>query len=87
MNLQAERELFEKTMFTNSFMFSTIWHDDEYMDLYTQSMWQSWLASRNREGYALVPVEPNDRMISVGWSSQHPANIYKAMIKEVQREI
>lgn len=53
---EEQRKAFERNMFTETFMFSTIWQDGEYIDLYTQSMWESWLASANRQGYKL-PLE------------------------------
>ena len=31
---------------------------DLYVDKHTQTCWEAWLSSANREGYKLVPVEP-----------------------------
>ena len=31
---------------------------DLYIDKHTQTCWEAWLSSANREGYKLVPVEP-----------------------------
>lgn len=49
--------------------------------------WDMWLASRNREGYVLVPVEPTDKMTLKGYHSLDRFvsftainSIYKAMI-------
>ena len=33
---------------------------DLYVDKHTQTCWEAWLASTNRQGYKLVPVEPTD---------------------------
>ena len=60
---------------------------DLYVDKHTQTCWEAWLSSANREGYKLVPVEPTERMLDSAYSSisdnLHYAdleNIYTAMI-------
>jgi len=60
---------------------------DLYVDKHTQTCWEAWQASANREGYKLVPLEPTERMLDSAYSSisdnLHYAdleNIYKAMI-------
>ena len=52
-----------------------------------QTHWEMWLASANREGCKLVPLEPTERMLDSAYSSisdnLHYAdleNIYTAMI-------
>lgn len=54
-----ERELFKKWLkaFDNGAV-----KIDRVTEIY---MWQAWLASKNREGYKLVPVEPTNEMINV----------------------
>ena len=60
---------------------------DLYVDKHTQTCWEAWQASANREGYKLVPLEPTERMLDSAYSSisdnLHYAdleNIYTAMI-------
>ena len=63
MSLQAEREFFEKYVMTLDrfkdrrpyFVFMKNEHD-EYDNPDVLQLWNCWLASRNREGYVLVPV-------------------------------
>lgn len=63
--------------------------DDDWTYLYDAVFraWTVWLASTQRQGYKLVPVEPTERMLDSAYSSisdnLHYAdleNIYKAMI-------
>lgn len=65
------------------------WSDngDFYFATSVNDLWDMWLASANREGYKLVPVEPTERMLDSAYSSisdnLHYAdleNIYTAMI-------
>lgn len=47
------------------------------------SMWNGWLASRNREGYVLVPIEPTRNMEIAGMVAGAgfvSRGVYKAMI-------
>lgn len=48
-------------------------------------MQDAWLASTNRKGYKLVPVEPTYEMIenAIGYDG-HIESIYKAMIGVVE---
>lgn len=51
--------------------------------------WLMWLASANREGCKLAPVEPTQEMIYAGESAEHKgcisvAVVYKAMIGAVE---
>ena len=51
-DLEKERELFEK------------WFIQQYgHESFVESDWKAWLASSNREGYKLVPIEPTEEMI------------------------
>ena len=48
-------------------------------------MWESWLASANRQGYKLVPLEPTKEMLNLGYRVKHEkiidlGRVYKAMI-------
>ena len=40
---------------------------DLYVDKHTQTCWEAWQASANREGYKLVPVETLEESLS--WAS------------------
>ena len=96
MNLNNERKAFEEHYIAN-------YHDgdihphkkllewcedsESYINSTIDNLWDMWLASTNREGYKLVPVEPTERMLDSAYSSisdnLHYAdleNIYKAMI-------
>ena len=96
MNLENERKAFEEYYIAN-------YHDgdihphkkllewcedsESYINSTIDNLWDMWLASANREGYKLVPVEPTERMLDSAYSSisdnLHYAdleNIYKAMI-------
>ena len=49
------------------------------------STWHGWLASINRQGYVLVPVEPTKEMIQAARKEHEgapilPYSFYKAMI-------
>lgn len=81
-----ERELFEEWHY-KEYSDNLEWCESkkEYKDYIDEAMWQAWQASANRQGYKLVPVEPNDNMklaaykqYDTGLSSM--ADIYKAMI-------
>lgn len=60
-------------------------HDVKIDQLQRAFMWQAWLASANREGYKLAPVEPTKEMLNCGYRVKHDkiidlGNVYKAMI-------
>ena len=60
MNLENERKAFEvwfESRYDAHFMQFAL-DLDLYVDKHTQTCWEAWLASANREGYKLVPVEP-----------------------------
>ena len=52
MNIEEERELFDK------------WYGKKprgwFEAVRYNTAWRAWIASANREGYKLVPVEPTD---------------------------
>ena len=64
------------------------WCEDgeSYINSTIDNLWDMWLASANREGYKLVPVEPTDEMIntyrdkSIAPISTLSVYGYKAMI-------
>ena len=56
-----------------------------YFATSVNDLWDMWLASANREGYKIVPVEPDQQIIYAGESAEHKgcisvAVVYKAMI-------
>ena len=72
MNLDNERKAFEEHYIAN-------YHDgdihphkkllewcedsESYINSTIDNLWDMWLASANREGYKLVPVEPTEKML------------------------
>ena len=62
MNHDNERKAFEEWI-KNEDPF--IGNDDNPDCIWAKKyMWKAWLASANRQGYKLVPVEPTDEMIN-----------------------
>lgn len=60
MNIEKEREAFEQFCIKDDeFCIHRYAGDSSYSDDYTQCAWLAWLASANREGYKLVPLEPS----------------------------
>ena len=60
MNLENERKAFEvwfESRYDAHFMQFAL-DLDLYVDKHTQTCWEAWLASANRQGYKLVPLEP-----------------------------
>ena len=89
MDLEKERQAFEAWAYSNKWNIFRV-RDvgiDKYVDDFVDGAWHGWLASTNREGYKIVPVEPTERMLDSAYSSisdnLHYAdleNIYTAMI-------
>ena len=62
MNLDNERKAFEAWAYSNKWNIFRV-RDmgiDKYVDDFVDGAWHGWLASANREGYKLVPLEPTD---------------------------
>ena len=90
MNIDNERKAFEdefRKINSNIVFWLNTW--DEEMQGYNHPtmcwIWNMWLASANREGYKLVPVEPTNEMISAAGNALFDydactVDIYKAMI-------
>lgn len=63
MNIEKELELFlSSKLISETIKFETLeyYYDDNlivFKDKVLNFMWHAWLASRNREGYVLVPTE------------------------------
>ena len=62
------------------------WCEDSesYINSTIDNLWDMWLASANREGYKLVPLEATQEMVDAVYNSTLPSddleNIYTAMI-------
>ena len=93
MNHDNERKAFEGWAYSNKWNICRYPKSDyhmkegQYCDEFVNGAWHGWLASANREGYKLVPLEPTERMLDSAYSSisdnLHYAdleNIYTAMI-------
>ena len=83
-----ERELFEG-WYQSAFGETLHRIGNEYSSLRATNMWSAWQASAQREGFALVPVEPSEAMTDAGLNCEHNIDdfvvineIYKAMIEE-----
>jgi hypothetical protein len=77
MTIEEERELFDK------------WYGKKprgwFEAVRYNTAWRAWLASTNREGYKLAPVEPTNEMISAAGNALFDydactVDIYKTMI-------
>ena len=86
MNLDNERKAFEawfESRYDAHFMQFAL-DLDLYVDKHTQTCWEAWLASANREGYKLVPLEATQEMVDAVYNSTLDSDdlegIYKAMI-------
>ena len=87
--MKSERELFLYELKGHGYEFrNTDWHDDweRFEDDQLNMVWEMWLASKNREGYKLVPLEASQEMLVAadnceidGKVTAH--NIYKTMIE------
>lgn len=91
--MKTEREIFELWCIKDDeFCIHRYDGSSEYSDDYTQSAWLSWQASASREGYKLVPLEPNEAILEalqVGFKPDYEGGSYdsyegyKAMIGAV----
>ena len=66
MNIYKQREAFEawfESRYDAHFMQFAL-DLDLYVDKHTQTCWEAWRASANRQGYKLVPLEPTYEMWS-----------------------
>ena len=94
MNLDNERKAFEEYYIANHHdgdihpnQQLLEWSDngDFYFATSVNDLWDMWLASANREGYKLVPLEPTKEMLNLGYRVKHEkiidlGRVYKAMI-------
>ena len=93
MNHDNKRKAFEEWAYSNKWNICRYTKSDyhmkegQYCDEFVDGAQHGWLASANREGYKLVPLEPTERMLDNAYSSisdnLHYAdleNIYTAMI-------
>lgn len=90
MNIKKERELFEEAyckvqMITGGGDTFSTYPNGDYIRQSLHLAWLMWLASRNREGYVLVPIEPKEDVLllmcdEVCADFKDMENAYKAMI-------
>ena len=68
MNIEEQRKAFDRWVLSHP--------DNLDLTAYEENiMFDAWLASANRDGYKLVPIELIERCIShIGIASCHPAN-------------
>ena len=62
MTIEEQRKAFEAWAYSNKWNIFRV-RDmgiDKYVDDFVDGAWHGWLASVNREGYKLVPLEPTD---------------------------
>lgn len=63
----TNRELFEawfESRYDAHFM-QFVLDLDMYVDKHTQTCWEAWQASTQREGFKFVPVNPDNKVISI----------------------
>lgn len=95
--MSSERKAFEEWASSET-RWDLYWSDNinQYMDHQTNAAWLAWKASANRDGYKLVPIQPDNKtivsiermvenQIEASGINQDPfrldgENIYKAMI-------
>ena len=87
MNLDNERKAYLYELNGHGYHFkNTDWHEDweRFEDEQLNMVWEMWLASANREGYKLVPLEATQEMVDAVYNSTLASDdlegIYKAMI-------
>ena len=105
MNLEREREIFEplqnqmalaRLYFVkelNMYLTSGDYADDDFtisLCMEINHGWKMWIASASREGYKLVPVMANKKMLKAGYDAHNDfffdgqvQDVYKAMIGAV----
>ena len=66
MNIEEQRKAFEAWAYSNKWNICRYPKSDyhmkegQYCDDFVDGAWNGWLASANREGYKLVPVNSDD---------------------------
>ena len=89
--MKTERESFEEWAKKET-NWDLYWSENikQYMDHQTNGAWFAWIASAQRDGYKLVPVEPTEEMLDI-YESYSVAPIgrlskrgYKAMIDAIE---
>lgn len=69
MKIDEERKLFLYELNGHGYDFvNSEWdfRNNRFVDEYLNMVWEMWLASRNREGYVLIPIETLEETLS--WS-------------------
>ena len=93
MNLDNERKAFEEyyianhhdgDIHSNQQLLEWSENGEFYFATSVNDLWDMWLASANREGYKLVPLEATQEMVDAVYNSTLASDdlegIYKAMI-------
>lgn len=90
MNLEREKELFEK-VFTKEKGWDLTLIDGVYQNQNTNNAYAGWKASSNRQGYRLVPTTANKKMLKAGYDAHNDfffygqvQDVYKAMLGAVE---
>lgn len=91
MNLDNERKAFEGWAYSNKWNICRYPKSDyhmkegQYCDEFVNGAWHGWLASANRVGCKLVPLEATQEMVDAVYNSTLASDdlegIYKAMIE------
>lgn len=63
MNFDNERKAFEEWAAFNGMGLYIFQSLGKYANGDTEAAWQAWLASANREGYKLVPLQPTTKIM------------------------
>ena len=83
--IKTDRELFLYELDGRGYTFENMtWLGNCFEDNILNMAYEMWCASASREGYNLVPIEPNKEMVSAGskcWGDAGVVSIYKAMIE------
>ena len=87
MDLEKERQDFESWAYSKKWNIARARNMglDHYVNDFVDGAWNGWLASANREGYKLVPLEATQEMVDAGHdfcknNIVTPSGFYKAMI-------
>lgn len=90
MNIEKELEIFlSSKLISETIKFETLeyYYDDNlivFKDKVLNFMWHAWIASRNREGYVLVPVIANKKMLKAGYDA-HDEFFFDSQVHEVYK--
>lgn len=83
--MRSEIELFLYELGGHGYGFKDLSYDENgFKDSILNMVWEMWQASANREGYKLVPVEADKKILKAGVDERRNMgsvlDVYKAMI-------